>query len=598
MVRIADFIANFVFQQGVEYVFMVSGGGMMFLSDGLAQHPDVKIVANHHEQACAMGAVAYSKYREDLAVAYLTTGCGSTNAITGLLDAWQDSVPVLFISGQTKRKETVANSGLKLRQFGVQEVNIIPVVTSLTKYAVMVNEPQDIAYHLEKAVYLAKSGRPGPVWLDIPLDVQAAIIDESNLRHFSKQEMLDKYNKLEPTDEELKLFAKLLEKAQRPIFVVGQGVRISKAIPIFRSFVEKNNIPVVASRLGIDVLPSDHPLFIGRIGTKGDRAGNFALQNADFVIAIGSRLSVCSTGHEYSLFARQAKLVVVDIDPEEHKKNTVKIDSFINADAYSFLVQITSYKSNCTSDWVNRCQKWKEQFKIKFPNDSNKRVNLYNFMEVLNRYLKEDGVVVSDAGSANFVVSQSISVKENARFITSAAQADMGFTLPAAIGTSFAKNKESVIGITGDGSFQMNIQELQTIIHHSLPIKLFVWNNDGYLSIRNTQKNFFDGRLIGTDGTNGVSFPDLRKIAHAYGFKYFKISNENSLEKIISRVMKYPEAVICEVMCLENQDILTVSSLRIADGSFISRPLEDMSPLLERTKLKDSMIVEPILEDN
>lgn len=596
MIRVADYIADYIYKAGVKVIFMVSGGGMMFLSDGVARHPKLKAICNHHEQASAMAAVSYAKYNEHLGAAYLTTGCGGTNAITGLLDAWQDNVPCIFISGQCKRKETVRYSGARIRQFGVQEADIISIVRSITKYAVMVTEPEEIAYHLDKAVYLAMSGRPGPVWLDIPLDVQAANIDERKLKRFQPGEIVNTY-KEEPAESEIEKFRELMRAARRPIIIAGQGVRLAKAMPDFKRFIERYTIPVVASRLGIDVLSGSHPLFIGRIGNKGDRAGNFAVQNADLVISIGSRLSVSSTGHEYANFAREAKMVVVDIDPEEHKKNTVKIDLFINADVKKFLEKANFNFMVGTKDWVKKCHRWKARWPVCLGEYSKekKAVNLYYFVEILSRKLKPDSVVISDAGSAFYVVSQGIKISKKQRYITSGAQAEMGYTLPACIGVSIARSGGEVIGITGDGSFQMNIQELQTIVHNKLPIKIFVWNNDGYLSIRSTQAKFCDGRLIGTDKSSGVSFPSLTKIANAYGIKYFKVSHNKSLDQVLARVLKHRGAAICEVLCLKDQEIIpTVSSCKTKDGALVSKPLEDMYPFLDRAEFKKEMIVKPV----
>jgi len=598
MQRVADYVADYIYKLGVEDIFMVSGGGLIFLSDGVASHPHLRVVCSHHEQASAMGAVSYAKYRDSFGVVYLTTGCGGTNAITGLLGAWQDNVPCIFISGQCKRKETIRNSGLHLRQLGVQEADIIAIVESLTKYSVMVNDPLKIAYHLDKAVYLASTSRPGPVWLDIPMDVQGAIIDESNLERFSPAEVSVEYKKF-PTKQELKQVEELFSSSKRPIIVAGQGIRLAKAISQFRTFIEKYRIPVVASRLGIDLLPSDHPLFIGRIGNKGDRAGNFAVQNSDLVVAMGSRLSVSSTGHEYDKFAREAKIVVVDIDPVEHKKNTITIDLFVNSDVKRCLEALTLQKLPDTGAWLEKCLYWKKKWPVcltEYANGIN-GINLYYFVDRLSRNMKDGSVLVSDAGSAFYVVSQGIQIKEGQRYITSGGQAEMGYTLPASIGVSIARGKGEVLGVTGDGSFQMNIQELQTIVHYDLPIKTFVWNNDGYLSIRSSQSKFFEGRFIGTDKTSGVSFPDTEKIANAYGIKYFRAADSASLDDVIEEVLNYPKAVICEVMCLRYQEIVpTVSSYKKKDGTMVSRPLEDMYPFLDREEFNKEMIVKPLAE--
>lgn len=597
MMRVADYIANYIHELGVRDVFMVSGGGMMFLSDSLALHPELAVTCTHHEQAAAMAAVGYAKYQQGFGVAYVTTGCGGTNAITGLLDAWQDSVPCLFISGQCKRKETVRTIGLRLRQVGVQEADIIAVVESLTKYAVMVSEPEQIAWHLDKAVHLARSGRPGPVWLDIPMDVQGALIDETTLPRFSGGQEPADYRS-EPSTAELHTLAELLAAAKRPVIIAGQGIRLAGAVPAFRQLIEQYRIPVVASRLGIDLLPSDHPLFIGRIGNKGDRAGNFAVQNADLVLALGSRLSVSSTGHEYATFAREASVVVVDIDPVEHQKNTVRIDHFINADVAVLLACLKPASPPDTAGWCETCLRWKNQWPVCLPAYADsERVNLYYFTDRLTRMMAGDAVVVSDAGSAFYVVAQAGQFAEGQRWVTSGGQADMGYTLPAAVGVSVARNKGEVLAITGDGSFQMNIQELQTIVHNQLPVKLFVWNNDGYLSIRATQSKFFERRFIGTDSGSGVSFPDTEKIAGAYGLPFFRIATSSELEKVLAAVLAHPGPVVCEVMCIRDQEIVpTVASYRKEDGTMVSRPIEDMYPFLDRQTFRQEMIVTPLQE--
>ncbi|HBG78305.1 MAG TPA: hypothetical protein DDW84_05585 [Phycisphaerales bacterium] len=597
MKRVADYIADFLYNQGVSHAFMVTGGGMMFLSDGIAAHPELKAVCPHHEQAAAMAAVAYAKYKSQFGACYVTTGCGGTNAITGLLNGFQDNIPCIFISGQSKRKETVRNSGLPLRQFGVQEADIIAVVQSLTKYAVMINDPVQIAYELEKAAFIANTGRPGPVWLDIPLDVQGAMVDENTLAHFApeKESMQTIFA---PEEKDIKTVILMLENAQRPVIVAGQGIRLGKAIGQFTKFVEKFQIPVVSSKLGIDLLPSEHPFFIGRIGNKGDRPGNFAVQNSDLVLSIGCRLSVSSTGHEYDKFARAAKIVVVDIDPVEHRKNTVKIDLFIQADAKIFLEKVNnSAIPSPQTVWIEKCRHWKKRYPIFLPEyaDSTEGINLYHFINSLSEVMPDDSVVVSDAGSSFYVTTQALQLKAGQRSVSTGGQAEMGYSLPAAIGVCYAKNKGEVIAITGDGSLQMNIQELQTVAHNNLPIKTFVWNNDGYLSIRATQRKFFDGRFIGTDSTCGISFPDLKKISYAYGIKFFRLSEGKNLSKQIKKVLAYQGPVLCEVMCIRDQEIVpTVSSLRKDDGTMVSKPLEDMYPFLDRDLFRKEMVIEPL----
>jgi acetolactate synthase-1/2/3 large subunit len=583
--RLTDYIAEFIYNQGIDTVFGVTGGGSVFLTDGIAAHSKLCLISNHHEQASAMAAVAYAKYH-GIGCAYLTTGCGGTNAITGLLHAWQDSTACIFISGQTSLKYTIKNSGIPIRQFGLQEADIVPIVTSITKYAVMVDGPEDIRYHLEKAVWLAKNGRPGPVWLDIPYDIQTASIDPDVLRPFEPEEILSaKIN--------YDMIINSLKKAKRPLIVAGQGVRLSGRTKQFKDFVHQHKIPVVCSRLGVDVIPYSDPFYLGCIGNRGTRPGNFAVQNADLVLSIGSRLSIQSTGYSYENFAPKAKLIVVDIDPLEHKKNTVKIDDFINCNITDFFDNMPDFVYLSPDEWQQRTALWKKKYPAydpRFPG-SKKRIDLYLFMHILSICMHEDDVVVTDAGSAVFAGSSGIELhSENQRYITSGAQAEMGFTLPATIGVCKAA-KHRVIGITGDGSLQMNIQELQTVIHHQFPVKLFVWNNDGYLSIRTTQnKTMPDARTIGTDRSNGVSFPDLSKIACAYGIEYVQIQEPKELEAKIKQVLSFDGPVFCEVLCDPDQEIIpSVVAQKTADGKNVW-PLDDMYPFLDRDEYKSNML--------
>ena len=570
----------------------------MFLNDAVAAHPQMKAVCNHHEQACAMAAVGYAKLRNGYASAIVTTGCGATNAITGLLDAWQDNVPCVFVSGQVKRKETCYNATVPLRQFGVQEANIVAVVKSLTKYAVMINDPQEILFELEKAAFLAKAGRPGPIWIDVPLDVQGAMVDPAVLRHFTPD--AESAIKPSPSPAEIAELQNKLALAKRPVIIAGNGIRLGGAVEFFLKFVEESKIPVAVSYLGADLLPSDHPQYVGRLGIKGDRAGNFAIQNSDLVISIGCHLSVALTGFEYELFAREAKLVVIDIDPDEHRKNTVKIEQFIHSDVIEFFVKFASPKSlESWSSWGEMCRKWRVQWPVCLPSYAEEKegINKYLFVEKLKNHLKADSVVVSDAGSSYYVTSQALKIREQQRYVTSGAQADMGFTLPAAIGVSVAKGGSEVVGITGDGSLQMNIQELQTLVHHQLPVKLVVWNNNGYLSIRTTQRKFFSGRELGTDAQSGLSLPDTEKIAAAYGIAFLRVSESRLLDAALDKMMSIQGPVILEVMCPENQEIIpTASSKKLPDGRMVSKPLEDMYPFLDREEFLANMIVKPLDE--
>ncbi len=559
--RVADYVIDQIYKAGCKHIFLVTGGGAMFLNDAIVSHPKIKPICNHHEQASAMGAVAYAKYNNSLAAVNVTTGCGGTNAITGLLDAWQDSVPVIFVSGNVNRSH-MAPKGV--RNLGVQEANIIDIVKPITKYAVLVNDPQDIDEVMKDAIRIATHGRPGPVWIDIPMDVQGA-----------------EYLTVED----------LVKKAERPLILAGNGINCASARDEFKNFVLSTNIPVVTSYNGVDLISSDDLNYVGRVGIKGTRAGNFAMQNCDFLLVIGCRLSVPVTGYNYKTFAREAMVVVVDIDKEEHAKETVNIDWLIHRDAKDFL-NINKFDRS-KNDWNEICRLWRKDWPVCPDENPSEKVDLYYFMKCLNDLKRNDDVVISDAGSAYYVCSQATDIKEQQRYITSSSQAEMGFTIPACIGAAFAKDGD-VIGVTGDGSFMMNLQELQTIVHYNLPVKLFVWNNDGYLSIRTTQKKFFEGREIGTDKSSGVSIPELKYVVKSFGLEYVR-ADTDVLEESIIYSLNYPGPVVCEVICENWQEIVpTLMGKKNEDGTITAKPLEDMYPFLLREEFYDKMIVDPI----
>ena len=589
-IRLVDYIADRIHQLGVKHVYTLTGGGAMFLNDSVKKHEKLLSVCNHHEQASAMAAVAHAKYTNGFSVVIPTTGCGSTNCVTGLLDAWQDNLPCIFISGQVNKDQTCFSSTANIRQFGVQEANIVEIVKSITKYAVMVDAPEDIAYHLDKAFHLASTGRRGPVWIDVPLDVQGAFIDPSELKRYIPDDKT-----LSP---DLNNLREMLERATRPVILAGNGVRLAGASKEIKTFAEKHNIPVVTTFLSADLLPSEHELNIGRIGIKGNRAANFAVQNSDFLLSIGCRLSVPSTGYKYEYFAREANIAVVDIDPEEHKKDTIKIDLFVEMDAKDFMLKFeTEYRS--PKRWIDTCSKWKSIWPVFLPEheDDEGGISLYRFMDKLSNALPPISAVVGDAGSAYYVPCQALQIKEGQRLITPGAQAEMGFTLPACVGLSFAMEHPHVVGITGDGSFQTNIQELQTIVQYNLPVKIFVWNNDGYLSIRTTQRKYFEDRFVGTDKNSGVSFPDTQKIADAYGIKYFSISNNVELDERIQEIIDFDGPVICEVMCKKWDKVLpTIAAKKLDNGKLVSQPLENMFPFLTEEELRVNMLVHSIEE--
>ena len=564
--RVVDYVIDQVYRAGAKHAFTITGGGAMFLNDAVAAHTWITPVCNHHEQASAMAAVAYSKYTGKPSLVCPTTGCGGTNAITGLLDAWQDSVPVIFVSGNVNHHQ-ISPPGV--RNLGVQEARIIEVVESITKYAKLIESVDEVEEVVEEAIRQATTGRPGPVWIDIPMDIQG-----KELEIYSLQEDI--------------------KKAERPLILAGGGISASGVTrDEFRDFVNRTGVPVVTTFNAVDLIESEDDYFVGRVGVKGTRAGNFAMQNCDFLLVLGSRLAVPATGYNYKTFAREAKVVVVDIDKAEHSKNTVKIDQFIHSDLKDFICgkRITVN----VPQWQQTCLSWRKKWPIIPPKKSDDTgIDLYDFTGKLNKHKPDDSVVISDAGSAYYVCSQATGISGNNRYITSSAQAEMGFTLPACIGAAFA-GSPCVIGVTGDGSFQMNIQELQTIKHHQLPIKIFVWNNGGYLSIRTTQKKFFEGREIGTDEDSGVSFPDLARIAHAYDIDYARISDYDSLVPALETIFSVDFPMIIEVMCQKWQEVVpTLQGRKNPDGTISAPPLEDMYPFLSREEFHDNMIVEPV----
>jgi len=598
MMELSDYVIKFLGSNGVKDAFVLAGGGSMYLIDSLGRSRKIKYTCHQHEQSCAMAAEAYAKYSNTACMVIVTGGPGVTNALTGVAGAYLDSVPCIFISGQAKRKQTVHNEkGAKLRQFGTQEIDVIPIVEPLCKYAVMVNEPDMIRYHLEKAFYLAKNGRPGPVWLDIPIDVQSASIDEARLVKFDPSELEEKY-KTKPAAQEISYITSLIRKAKRPVIIAGHGIRLAGAIQAFGDFIKKTGIPVVTPFLGIDVIRTDDDNFAGRIGLQGTRAGNFALQNADLVISIGSRLSVPAIGHDYSSFAGGAKKVVIDVDPEEHKKSTIKIDKFINSDALQFIKALSkalgASKTGKFEPWAKRCRQWKKKYPVFLPKYrySKDGVNIYYLMEQLNNLNNKRSPVVTDSGSSFYAVAQSIFIGKEQRYITSGALATMGFSLPAGIGACIASGGKDVIVITGDGSFQQNIQELQTIVHYGLPVKMFIISNSCYLSIRQTQEKFFKAQFVGEGPGSGITFPSIKKIAAAYGIKYVQISPAN-VPAGIKRTLREKGPVICEVMALKDQEIAPRNTSEMdSDGIIVSKPLEDMYPFLPREEFLKNMIVE------
>lgn len=597
--RVSDYLANTIYNAGVEDIFLVTGGGCMFLTDGFFCQGKIRMVPCLHEQAASMAAIAYSQYRENFGACLVTTGCGGTNAITGTLHAWQDHLPVIYISGQCNRNEMMSSVKVPVRAIGIQEADIVSIVKSITKYAVTIMDPAEAVYHVEKAMYLAKTGCQGPVWLDIPLDVQEAEIEPDKLRHFDPSEL--KPIKTAPTPDELEYVKKALSKAQRPIVLLGAGVRYAKADLEFEEFVHRNKIPFVSTRRGWDIVPRSDDLHVGVVDIRGTRGAHFAFQNADTVLVLGSRLALHTTGYNYDLFARGAKqVIVVDVDEIEHQKDTVHIDKVINADIREFLNALSDFTIPAHDEWTEKCAHWKESFPSILPvhMEDGEGISKFAFIDVLNRNLKPDSVVTTDAGAAVDIPMQCLEYTDKRqRYIGSAEQSEMGYSVPASIGVSIARNKGEVFCIEGDGGLQMNIQDLQTIITQKLPVKIFVWNNGCYGTIYGHQKSVFKGRFVGVNAQSGTAFPPLDKIAAAYGFKYYRAEKLSELKEVMPKIMQSMEPVICDVVVLrdEKSPIVQIKGkYRKKNGTTVALPIEDMMPFIDRELFESEMIIKPI----
>ncbi|MFZ2385721.1 MAG: thiamine pyrophosphate-binding protein [Candidatus Omnitrophota bacterium] len=593
--RVADFIFKFLTDRGVDTVYMVSGGQAMFLVDAVYQNKKLKTICTHHEQSAGMSADAYGRLTGKLGVALVTAGPGAVNITNGVVGGWTDSSPIMVISGQSGLGCVQYQQEHAIRQFGIQGINIRPLVEKVTKYFITVDDPAKILYYMGKAYYIALSGRPGPVWIDVPLDVQKMEVPAGLLEEFNSQS-------LEQTDmsslkKYLEQLMEMFMRSSRPILLVGQGVRLAAATEDFRAVVERLNIPVLTSRLGIDLINSDHKLYVGRPGNYGERAANFAVQNADLIICIGCRLASALVGHDPKNFGKNAKKIVIDIDQEELEKPGVKIDLKIKSDAMKALKGILKLSEKAElpqyNSWVKQCNHWKETYPVVLESyKKEKPVNSYYFTGKLSNYADKEDMIVVDTGTCFHVACQCWKIKKDQRFLTTGGLSSMGYWA-ACIGACIANDRKRTVVITGDGSLQMNIQELATIKHNKLPIKIFIFNNNGYLLIRHTQKNFMQGRLLGEGPKTGVWCPDSLNIARAYGIKGIRISKVSEVEKGIQEAMHYKGPVICDVMTPEWQLIIPrISSEKLPDGSLVSHDYEDMFPFLKEEVFRKEMIAD------
>ncbi len=602
--KLSDYVARRVEELGVGHVFLVPGGGAMHLNDSFGRAPGFDLVCNLHEQASAVAAEAWAKTSGRIGVALVTTGPGGTNAVTGVAGAWLDSTPLLVISGQVKRADLAGATGV--RQRGVQEVDIVSIVRSITKYAVTVLDPSTIRYHMDRAIHLAYAGRPGPVWIDIPLDVQAAQIDPEGLPGLEPG-TVDNPGPFRQVASGLSSAVartvELLAKSERPVLLVGNGVRLARAEAEMETVVDRLDIPVLLTWLGIDLLPGDHPRLVGRPGAVAPRAPNFAMQNADLLLSVGARLDLVLTGYAPEKLAREAVKVVVDVDPAELGKPGCRIDVPIHADAGDFLRELlrqtTGLAPRERPAWWRRCRDWMRRYPVVLPEHLERTglVSLYALSDVLSDELAADDIIVSgSSGSGIECFLHVLRVKRGQRVLHTTALGAMGFGPPMALGGCLASGGKRTVVVDGDGGLQLNAQELQTIARLGLPVKLFVLNNGGFSSIRASQRNHF-GHLTCADPSSGLTLPPVAGLARAYGFEAFEIADQRDLREGVRRVLGGSGPAICDVHLLPDEDRLPrISSRQQPDGSMASTPLEDLFPFLPREEFLANMIVRPLPE--
>ncbi len=607
-IRLADYVADFLVQKGVSDVFSVVGGGAMHLNDALGHHGGLHVTYHHHEQACAIAAEAYARVENKIAAVCVTTGPGGINALNGVACGWLDSIPMFVISGQV-RYDTTARyaekvTGAKLRAMGDQEYDIVKSVEHMTKYAVMVEDPKEIRHVLEKAWHLARTGRPGPVWVDIPVNFQGAYIETDELRGYDPTED-DAALPPRVDDAVVRQVLEKLKNAKRPVFYAGYGIRLSGGYAAFRAVLEKLNIPIVTYWNAIDLIEDSHPLYCGRAGNMGDRAGNFAIQNADVILAVGTRISIRQVGYNWQTWAREAELIMVDVDANELKKPTLHVEMPIWADAKDFLERIDAIAEapvHRDGLWTETCRRWKKDYPAVLPRhkeENGKTANVYAFIRYLSENLPDGSLTAVSNGACCVVGSQAYVIGKGSRFANNSAVASMGYGLPAAIGTCIAGGRRMTVCLEGDGSIMMNLQELQTILTNRLPIKIFLINNDGYHSIRLTQNNLFAAHCkVGIGPESGdLSFPRFELLAKAFGYPYFSAHSNAEMQSAVDAALREKGPVFCEIFTDTEQVWEPKSSVkRLADGTLVSPPLEDLAPFLPREELEKQMFI-PLLPE-
>ena len=592
-IKVSKYISEFFVKHGIVDCFMVTGGGAMHLDDAIGHQEGIRCIFNHHEQGCAIAAEAYARMTGKIAAVCVTSGPGGTNAITGVMGGWLDSIPMFVISGQVKKEVTIYSCpDVKLRQLGDQEFDIVHTVQNMTKYAAVVMEPNEIAYHMEKALHYAVTGRKGPVWLDIPLDVQGAVVDTEQLRHFDPES--EKIWDIPDPDKETvkEIFAKI-KKAKAPLILAGAGIRLGDAENEFLELVQKLKIPVVTAWNSNDELAFDSPYFVGTPGTLGTRSGNFAVQNCDLLLSLGCRLNLRMIGYNHFDFAKKAYKILIDIDKNELIKPTIKPDMTIHSDVKK-LLQLCNSIEYIPNENHDKWRKWCKDLLKKYPaalleyfNGGDAIINPYVFIDRLFDALNERDRIICGNGSACVITFQAGKIKQGQRMFTNSGCAAMGYGLPAALGVAVSDNSDRVICIDGDGSIMMNIQELATIAHNHLNVKIILLNNHGYHSIRQTQQNLFKEPYIGIDESSGVGFPNFQYIAKAFHLDYYKIESEKECDKVISDVLNTGGPVICEVFVDSRQKFEPKSSSKILpDGKIVSPSLDDMAPFLPRDEFE------------
>lgn len=597
--KLSDYVIDYLADSlGIHHIFMVVGGANMHLADSIAKNSKVKYVCVQHEQGASMAAEGYARVRNGFGAALVTSGPGGTNAITGLCCAWMDSTPCIFISGQVSVWDYT--EGKTIRQLGVQQINIIDIVKPVTKYSAIVTEPKTIKYHLQKAIYMAQEGRPGPVWLDIPQNVQMAQVEPETLQSWTPEDGCGRKTNFVERLPEIK---DLLKRAKRPILIVGNGVRLARAESLLWKLIDRLKFPIITTWNGADLIPDDHPLFVGRSGVFGQYGANFAVANTDLILSLGSRLDTRQTGTNRRTFARAARKIVADISIHELHKGLLDIDVAVCTDCRTFLQhlngELEGFRGQDISSWVKRCQEWKIKYPCTRPAyfEEKEYVNSYVFVEVLSDELNNQDVIVTDMGTSLTCTHQAFKVRKGQRLFTNTGFAPMGYGLPAAIGAWFGSGRDRIICVHGDGGLQMNIQEFQTLAHYGIPLKLFIMNNHEYVTIKHTQNAYFEGRIVGADPSSGYSAPDFVKVAQAYGLDTEAISNHRELREKIRAVLGRPGCVVCDVRMVPNQPLVPILlQHRRKDGVVVTDPIERLSPYLPEKEFRDNMIVTP-LED-